>query len=348
MANMHPPSHLIISQIKNIGDVVLCIPTAGLIKHYFPNCKVSLLAHQYTHPVAACSPHFDTLLNWTELEKKSDSELIQSVKSLNADGIIHLSIDKRIARLAKKAQIPYRIGTSQRLFHWLYCNKRINQARRHSRLHELQLNAEMLKPLGIEAFQDKNALLDYMALTPPAISLPDDVEALLASPHYKFIIHPGSNGHGREWPQTHFVELAKDLQDSPIDLFFTGTAKEAERFAGLIKQCPHVNNVMGKMSLSQLLAFIGRCDGLIASGTGPVHLAAALNKQTIGLFPPRKGISPRRWSPPGRQVEVLMHKRKKACLACTESEGCLCMSKISVAQVKHIISSWLTHRKKMA
>lgn len=342
---MRPPSHIIISQIKNIGDVVLCIPTAGLIKQFFPECKVSLLAHAYTHPIAACSKHFDSLINWTEWEKETDSQLIQSLKQERADGIIHLSINKRIARSAKKGQIPYRIGTSQRLFHWLYCNKMINQARRHSRLHELQLNAEMLKPLNIHAYQDKSALLDLMALTPPNIALPDAIERLLASPHYKFIIHPGSNGHGREWPKSHFIELANRLKGAPIDLFFTGTDKEYTRFSELIHACPHAHNVMGNMSLSQLLAFIGRCDGLIASGTGPVHLAAALNKQTIGLFPPRKGISPRRWSPPGRQVSVLMHKRKKACFACTESEGCLCMAKISVSQVENIILGWLSAKE---
>lgn len=347
MHSMTFPSHLIISQIKNIGDVVLCIPTAGLIKHHFPECKVTLLAHRYTHPIASHSPHFDTILDWTELEKESDRDLAVRFKSQKADGIIHLSIDKRIARAASHARIPYRIGTSQRLFHWLYCNKRINQARRNSRLHELQLNAEMLLPLGINAYDSKEALLDFMGLTPPSIPLPSDIESMLNTQRYKLILHPGSNGHGREWPESHFIELAKQLKKYPIDLFYTGTSKEDARFSNLIQASPHVHNVMGTMTLEQLLVFIGRCNGLLASGTGPVHLAAALNKQTIGLFPPRKGISPRRWSPPGRQVSVLMHKRKKACLSCTESQGCACMAKITVSQVEKIILNWLAQREKV-
>jgi ADP-heptose:LPS heptosyltransferase len=339
---MASPSHLIISQIKNIGDVVLCIPTAGLIKQHFPNCKITLLAHHYTHAIAKHAKHFDALIDWTQLEKQPDDKIISSFKAEKADAIIHLSIDKRIARLAKSAHIPRRIGTSQRLFHWFYCNKRVNQARRHSTLHELQLNAQMLLPLHINAFSDKLKLLDYMALESPRLPLPDDIERQLEADCFKLIIHPGSNGHGREWPEDHIIELTNRLKDKNVSLFFTGTQAEEKRFARLIDKAPHVFNTMGKISLTQLLSFIGRCDGLIASGTGPVHIAAALGKQTIGLFPPRKGISPRRWSPPGKKVSVLMHKRRKACFSCTDSQGCECMAKIRVSAVEKLVLGWLS------
>lgn len=339
------PSHIIISQIKNIGDVVLSIPMAGLIKHHYPHCKISLLGLQYTQAIAKHSKHIDSFINWTVLEKQSDDELIRCYTSQKADAIIHLSINKRIARVAKLAKIPVRIGTSQRLFHWFYCNKRINQARRHSLLHELQLNAQMLLPLKINNYSNKESLLDFMQLTAPSLPLPRFIEDALSRDCFHLIIHPGSNGHGREWPDAHIIALAHRLKNQAITLYFTGSPAEETRFQALIDACPTVINTMGKLSLEQLLTFINKTDGLIASGTGPVHMAAALGKQTLGLFPPRNGISPRRWSPPGRKVTVLMHHRKKACFACRDSIGCHCMAKISVSDVETVVSSWSQHTK---
>lgn len=334
------PEHIIFSQIKNIGDVILCLPTIGLIKHLFPDCKISLLAQRYTHPIAKQCPLIDEIIDWDVASKQTDGEFIGHIASLKASTFIHLANNKRIARCAYKAGVPTRIGTCQRWYHWLYCNRTINQARRNSRRHELELNTEMLKPLGIKEHYTKESLLRFMALTPPKVEFADDIKEPLSKDSFKLIIHPGSNGHGREWPESHIIELYHALSKENVEIFFTGTEAEAERFKHLLAQCPQAHNVMGRFSLLELLAFINACDGLIASGTGPLHMAAAINKQTLGLFPPRKGISPRRWSPPGRRITTLMHKRKGPCFSCTDSEHCACMAKITVEQVKKVVLGW--------
>lgn len=336
--------HIIISQIKNLGDVVLCLPTISLIKKYIPNCKVTLLAQSYTFDIAKNCPDIDALVSWTQLEKKTDSQIINEFRKLKPDAIIHLSINKKIAKCAFKAKIKNRIGTSQRWHHWLYCNKRINQARRHSALHELQLNAQMLNPLNIKSIAktyEKQTLIELMNIQLPPIELPINIKSQLNNQKQQVILHPGSNGHGREWPMQHYIKLARLLHDNNYQVIFTGSAAEDSRFKTLIKACPFALNTCGQLSLEQLMKLINTCDLLLASGTGPVHISAALNKPTIGLFPPRKGISPRRWSPPGLKVSTLMHKRKKACMACRDSEGCLCMAKITVTQVKLAIEKQL-------
>ena len=333
--------HIIISQIKNIGDVVLCLPIASLIKESFPNCKVTLLSLSYTHSVSHQCPDVDNLLDWSTIEKKTDSQLVDIFKSLNADVIIHLANNKRIARASSKAGISIRIGTSQRIYHWLYCNKKINQARRNSKYHELQLNAHLLAPLKIKSNYQKSELIAKMNLKVPQIKLPDAIETKLHSNLKKIILHPGSNGHGREWPEQHFIELANNLHKRGYQVILTGSKAESERFNHLLSSCNFAVNSMGELSLEQLMVIINRADLLLASGTGPAHLAAALNTATIALFPPRKGINPRRWSPPGKKVTSLMHKRKKSCLSCRESQNCLCMKKINIGMVEKEIIKFL-------
>lgn len=328
--------HIIINQIKNIGDVVLCLPIASLLKKALPNCKITLLAQPYTFPIASQCNDIDSMIDWNSLEKKDPSEIIEAFRNLKATAIIHLSNNKKIAKYAYKAGIEKRVGTSQRLYHWRYCNRRINQARRHSTLHELQLNAQMLIPLNIKGIKknyNKKELIEKMNLCTPNKNLPKEIEDALRNEKNKIILHPGSNGHGREWPIQHYISLAKQLNKKGHQIIITGSKNEELRFKPLTSECSFALNTMGLLSLEELMVLIDASDLLLASGTGPIHISAALNKATIGLFPPRKGISPRRWSPPGNKVKTLMHQRNKPCFSCRESEGCACMMKIRVIEV---------------
>lgn len=344
---MSKQAHFILNQIKNIGDVVLCLPLASLLKQAIPTCKITLLCQAYTFPIAQSCPDIDEVMDWFELEKKRDQEIITRFKNSKATCIIHLANNKRIAKLAYHASIKQRVGTSQRVYHWLYCNCKINQARRHSTLHELQLNSQMLNPLqlkGIQKNYDKATLIEHLNLKVPFVPLPTNIKHQLKSQKKKVILHPGSNGHGREWPIEHFISLAHTLNKMGFQVIFTGSAGEGDKFQRLIDECPFALNSFGQLSIEQLLVLINKADVFIGAGTGPTHIAGALNKATIGLFPPRKGISPRRWAPPGKNVVALIYnERNKPCFACRESEGCLCMKKITVQQVIDAIEKILTN-----
>lgn len=59
------------------------------------------------------------------------------------------------------------------------------------------------------------------------------------------------------------------------------------------------------MDLYQFVSFIRNADGLIASGTGPLHIAAASGINTLGLFPCVRPIHPGRWAPLGERAGYL-------------------------------------------
>ena len=46
----------------------------------------------------------------------------------------------------------------------------------------------------------------------------------------------------------------------------------------------NIIDLTGKLSLQQYISFINAANGLVAASTGPLHIAAALNKKAIGLF----------------------------------------------------------------
>lgn len=332
--------HIILQQIKNMGDVVLSLPLADLIKATHPQALVSLLGLRYTAPVALLSKNIDHFIEWESIQALPETQKIQTFKSWQASTILHLAKHKESARLAKGAKIGMRVGTWQWFYHWFSCNKHLNQGRRYTKQHETALNFALLKPLGIEHYPAFDEIPNLLHLTPPPLL--EIFEQALDPKRFNLILHPGSNGHGREWPVEHFQTLIETIPTELFKIFLTGSATEATRFETLIANCPQVSNMMGKMTLEQLIAFISRVQGLVGSGTGPLHLAGALGIKTLGLFPPRQGISAHRWTPIGKHVTTLTYERPKyqACFTCRESIGCHCMQKIEVSRVLKILLGW--------
>ena len=164
----------IISRADAIGDVVLTLPVGGWLKQAFPGCRVVLLGRAYTRAVAAACPWIDDFLSLDELERPAEAAAVSlpaaraaeeaqvaMLRQWSAQAIIHVFPNKLVARLARRAGIPVRIGTRNRWFHWLTCNRLVALSRRHSPLHEAQLNMQLLRPLGLP---DVPALAEVAAL----------------------------------------------------------------------------------------------------------------------------------------------------------------------------------------
>ena len=141
---------IILSRTDSLGDVMLSLPMAGAIKKHNANIKVIFLGRTYSKPLIETSEFIDEFINFDELLKENESTQLNIFRNLNTDAIIHVFPNKEIAKLAKKANIPLRIGTSHRHFHLFTCNNLLKIGRKNSNLHEAQLNLKLLRPLKIK------------------------------------------------------------------------------------------------------------------------------------------------------------------------------------------------------
>ena len=57
-----------------------------------------------------------------------------------------------------------------------------------------------------------------------------------------------------------------------------------------------------------MISFINNCHGLVACSTGPLHIAAALGKYALGIYPPMKPIDPGRWAAIGKRTKIFVLK----------------------------------------
>jgi heptosyltransferase III len=325
------PDHIILSRTDSIGDVMLTLPMAGLLKQYFPGIRITFIGRRYTKPVLLRCVHVDAIITLEELQA---GEAPAMLRSLKADALIHVFPHKALARWARAAGIPVRIGTSHRWWHWITCTHRVPFSRKRSPLHEAQLNLKLaapMMPVPDIGLRELSALSGFTALP-----IAERLRRWKRPGTRTVILHPGSKGSAVEWGLENFAALIKILNDGPFTVIITGTQAEADQYRrALPLDGLNTIDAGGAVDLTELIGLIGASDALVAASTGPLHIAAACGIRAIGLFAPRKPIHPGRWAPIGLDAHALVFDPE--CATCAAGEPCDCVQRISPQRVAELL-----------
>ena len=318
---------MIISRTDSIGDVVLTLPMAGFIKQYFPDCKIIFLGRNYTKDVVELSRYVDEFVSWDDKE---------ALTNIYADVIIHVFPVKEIAVWAKQKNIPLRLGTTNRVFHWWTCNKLIRLSRKNAALHESQLNLTLLSFCKIQTKQSLESIPKFYGFS-KVQALSNKWRSSLDASRINVILHPKSKGSAREWGLDNFSDLIKMLPADKFKVFISGTKDEGELLKPFLNLNKQVVDLTGKLSLKEFISFINEADAIVAASTGPLHIASALEKYAIGLYAPMSPIHPGRWMPLGKHAFHLV--LNKNCNECRKTMNCHCIRDIKPNQVLDILNT---------
>jgi ADP-heptose:LPS heptosyltransferase len=322
---------ILISRTDSIGDVVLTLPMAGVLKKKFPDAEIVFLGRNYTKDVVNSSSFVNAFISLDELQKLDEAEQVKKIRMLQLTHCIHVFPKKEVAHLVKKANVPVRIGTTNRAWHWFTCNKLVRFSRKKSDLHESQLNMKLLSPFGIHETISLAEMPRYYGFQAKG-EIPVEIKSLLSTTQKNVILHPKSQGSAREWGFENFGRLIELLPATAYKIFVSGTEKEKPLLQPLLDKYPGVTDLSGKLNLEQFIAFINNADVLVAASTGPLHIAAALGKYAIGLFPSVRPMHPGRWQPVGVHAQVVM--MKEDCSNCAGRTNCTCSNNKEAEEVK--------------
>jgi len=320
--------NILISRTDNLGDVMLSLPVAGFLKSIYPGCTIYFLGKSYTKPLIDSCIYVDHFLDFK-------SFLSQHKNENGIELIIHLFPNKEVAFKARSLKIPFRLGTRNRIFHWLSCNILSTLSRRNSDLHESVLNLKLLEPITGKQNINQDQLWQWSGFE-PKFELKEEWKSLPDPNKIKVILHPKSKGSAREWGLENFGILINNLSKTgSYQLFLSGTEQEGVLMKEWKKNFPSVVDLTGKMDLSQFIAFINACDGLVAASTGPLHIASALGKKAIGIYAPMRPIHAGRWAPIGPSSKAL--SLNKECNDCAKSGDCKCIREIEATAVERLL-----------
>lgn len=331
---MKIPPRIILSRPDAIGDAVVTLTTAGWIKHHSPGTHITVIARRYAQAVWMHSAHADALIALEELQEAGDAGAVARLQAIHAGAIVHVFPHRDVARWAKAAGIPRRVGTSHRWWHWTTCNERVHFSRKRSLLHEAQLNIKLLEPFGVPVPATVHELVPHLGFRVPSPS--PEVNALLMPGRKHLVVHP-LLGSGVGWGLENFATLIRSIDPQRWQVLVTGTKTEAERYRSALPiDLPHVTDTGGKLDLEGMIQLIGAGDAFVSASTGPLHIAAASGIRAIGLFSMRRPIFPARWAPIGRDAHALVFD--PACPNCAAGRVCDCITRITPERVLSLLS----------
>jgi len=332
---MIEPKNLLIVRTDRIGDVVLSLPLAEIIKRHFPNCKVTYLLREYTKCLAQNHPFIDSIL----LLKESEGKVLikdnyRELKKYDFDSCLIVYPTFQTSLIAFLSRIKSRIGTGYRWYSFLL-NKKIYEHRKYAERHELEYNVNLLKAFGID---ERVSMADVEFHLNVSEESKKKIENLLIENKVELhkpviIIHPGSGGSAIDLPISSLRELVESISKNlDATLIITGLASEKELCSQLVLN-DSIKNFAGLLILSDLIALIDKSAIFISNSTGPIHIAAALGKPTIGFYPKILSCSAKRWGPYSNKGKIFVPEID--CSDCTreQCERLNCMSSIKMNKV---------------
>ncbi len=126
--------------------------------------------------------------------------------------------------------------------------------------------------------------------------LPSDIEIIpRIYPDRKLIaLFPGAAHNTKIWQLENWGKLIENCYNK-YEFRIYGNQSDYGLTRNLGADYNDIKNLCGQLNLKQLTAELNVCDVIISGDTGPMHLAAALNKPQIAIFGgthPRLGFAP--------------------------------------------------------
>jgi len=332
---MVAPKKILIVRTDRIGDVVLSLPLAELIKQKYPACSVEYFVRGYTSSILYNNPFIDDVI----IAGESNGEILfnENLKKIKAKGFdtcVVVNPTLKISLIMFLAGIKYRIGTGYRLYSFLF-NQRVFEHRKYAEKHELEYNIGLLKKIGIDRTDLSKEIEFHLSVDDNSS---EKISTLLAEKGFEqgnklVIVHPGSGGSSVDLPKAKLIELTRRLTElKNLTVVITGNKNESQ----LCKEFEISNSVInlsGQLDISLLKALIKKSDLFISNSTGPIHIAAALGIYVIGFYPKILSCSQKRWGPYTKNKTIFSPTID--CSNCTreQCEKLNCMNSIDIGRV---------------
>ena len=305
---------LLVCRTDAIGDAILTLPIASWMKSSRPDLQVDFLVRSYAAPVVSAAIDVDNVIIW-------DAETPPALS--HYDAAIMAFPDLEVARFLRNQGVAIVVGTSRRwpFRRWISHKNRTSRkvSGQHEAWHGLEL-AQSMHPSpgwetpGLQLPSSSLEMKHFGRLRPKAWSYEstsiDGAAQWIIQGRKNIIVHPGSAGSANNWTVEHYLELSERLIALGHRVLWTGTAIESQQLGLNRHSFPSdAINTMGQVNLDQLLALIGASDGLIASSTEPLHMAAAADVMCLGLYGPNAPEWSERWHPLGPKAHWITAQR---------------------------------------
>jgi heptosyltransferase-1 len=349
--------NILIVKLSALGDVVHTLPALNALRRQYPGAHISWLVEARAREILEGHVSLDRVIVWQRRDFEAAFKsgrwvtavrifltTLREVRQFPFDlvidfqGLLKSGIWTGFARGRRKAGFGRGMERSEGSH--LFLTDRVPAVSMD--IHAIERSLLLLEAIGVP-----RGPIEYGFPSNPAVQ--DRVTALLAANGIAasdpvVAIHPMTRWPTKLWYEDRFASVADQLQDRRIKVVFSGGPADGP---ALDKIASAMHTPMIRLppteGLKVLAALYARARVVVATDTGPMHIAAAVGTPVVALFGP---TSPDRTGPYGNHHVVLRsgvpcspcYRRK--CVA-REVEELACMKRIQPVQVLSAVQTFL-------
>ncbi|MGL5391661.1 MAG: glycosyltransferase family 9 protein [Shewanella sp.] len=271
---------LCLLRLSAIGDVCHAVAMVQAIQRQYPKLHITWVIGKVEYQLVRHLPGvefviFDKSQGWC-----SYVNLRRALKGRHFDVLLHMQVALRatLASLAIRARV--RIGFDRaraKEGQWLVTNHRVEPL---ATPHVLEGFMGFAKAIGVSDLTPRWNIPVPQADTEFAQRQIGDGEKVL-------VICAAASKAERNWLPERYAAVASHALNKGFKVMLCGGPSQLEQTLAeqIIAACPgQMVNLVGKTSLTQLLALLKRASVVLAPDTGPAHMAVTQGTPVIGLY----------------------------------------------------------------
>jgi heptosyltransferase I len=277
-----PPRSVCILRLSALGDACHVVPIVRTLQHAWPGTQLTWI-------IGKAESRLMSLVDGVEfitVDKRAGfgarHALREQLRGRQFDVLLHMQLALRASLVARNVAATVKLGFDRaraRDLQWMFTNARVAP---RTREHVLDSFFGFLAALGI-----KDRLVEWN------IPLPENARAyaeqLIPDSQPTLIISPCSSHVLRNWRPERYAavaDYAARRHHMRVILCGGPSALEVQTGAAIEKAVTtaKVINQIGRDTLPELLALLGRATALVTPDSGPAHMATMVGTPVVGLY----------------------------------------------------------------
>jgi heptosyltransferase-1 len=257
-------SNILAVRLGAMGDIIHTLPAVAALKAGHPDSRLTWVVEPQWAPLLDANPFVERVVAFRR------ERFFESLRALRAEqyefavdfqGLVKSAV---VARLAGPRRIfGFAASVARERAASMFYSDRVNTSAVHM--------VDMRLDLAAAAGAGKSTPVFPLPAGRAEGDLPDG-EFVLASPL--------AGWRSKQWPMEHYRDLARRLRQLGIPLVLNGPASARAELSQVSGALVHSSGIAGLIDATR------RAAAVIGVDSGPLHLAAALNKPGVAIYGP--------------------------------------------------------------
>jgi heptosyltransferase III len=303
LPGLPPGAEILVIRLRSLGDLVLETPAIAALHSWRPDLKISVLVEPRFAAVFEGNPAIAELI----FSSGGSFATAAKLRARHFPIVFNQHGGPRSAILTGFSGSPKRVGWTGYQYSFLY-NVRVPDAKEfygREAVHTVEHRISQFYWAGLPRGPIPNACVFPQQDATASVARKLAEKGITRGARYA-VLQPGARLAEMSWPVVRFAELARWLRDRH------GVASVANLGVSDSEITPEVRREMRDCSvipatpldIRELIALIAGSRIVIGNDSGPMHIAAALQRPSVAVFSVTDPVKWHPWQSPHRIVQT--------------------------------------------